>query len=220
MSRTGSSSWTEAWWSRRARPPACSKTRARSARSASSAWCSSISEAAREYSPHLEMTAVVAETVAGRRRSLDGDLDVRIDGELPDQLAVGGGTVLFVSGACFHRRREIRSLRILAAGNEVTPIAVGMPRRDVHLSLHAERLAAESETDEDSERDPLLHSYRSGFWALVPFGPVSAPELVELRVRAELDDGEIVTGEAGRMTLDPGTPRSAPSLTNGGGGKP
>ena len=75
-----------------------------------------------------------------------------------------------------------------------------MPRPDVFAALHPTLnlpLAAPIERDDDSEEDPFLMSYRSGFWAIVPFEPIDEPTSVDLVVTARLENGAVATARWG-----------------------
>ena len=74
-----------------------------------------------------------------------GGLTVRLDRELPAELAVGGGTCLFLSGSCTHPVRIVKELAISVDGAPHRTTAHGVPR------------AAVGSPD--------------GFWGFVPLGP-------------------------------------------------
>ncbi len=152
------------------------------------------------------------------RREKEAELDVRIETALPSRLAVGRGSALVVWGSCFHRRRTIRELRVGVRGGEARAVAHAMPRPDVFETFHPTLslpLAAPIERDDDSERDPFLKSYRSGFWAIVPFEPIDEPASVDLFVIARLDDGAAAETSAGRIELAPGPLEGAVETRNG-----
>jgi glycosyltransferase involved in cell wall biosynthesis len=124
------------------------------------------------------------------------DLFVRLDVELPDEVAVGAGTALFVCGWCFHPRAAVRELRFVLDGVRQPTMAHGMPRLDPFAELHpgldpyeAGALAA----DPGSVEDPELRSYASGFWGLVRIEPGAAAgrERLELWLEAALEDGRV-----------------------------
>ena len=124
-------------------------------------------------------------------------LFVRLDVELPDEVAVGAGTALFVCGWCFDPRAGVRELNFVLDGQRQPTSAHGMPRLDPFAELHpgldpydAGALAA----DPGSAEDPELRSYPSGFWGLVRIEPRAAAgrERLELGLEAELEDGRVV----------------------------
>ncbi len=119
----------------------------------------------------------------------DDELRVRLEVELPGRLAVGRGTVVFVYGSCFHRRRAVEDLRILVDGRSVEPMAQRMPRRDLYEALRGE--------------DPNGHAYRSGFWALVPFEPLDRRRTAQIRLAARLDDGSEPVADLASLELEP-----------------
>lgn len=136
---------------------------------------------------------------------------MQLDWPLPDALAVGSGTVLFVGGTCFDPDREIRALQITVGGRPQPVDAFAMPRLDLFRALHPrlDALATQAVThDPESPDDPGLHSYRSGFWALarVPGASSQACELglreaCELGLRATLAGGGEATHSLARLPL-------------------
>jgi glycosyltransferase involved in cell wall biosynthesis len=125
--------------------------------------------------------------------NLDAGLVVELDDPLPDELAVGAGTVLFVCGVCFHRAAAIRRLYVILDGVRQPVDAQRMPRLDLFRSLHPALdpyATAGVAVDPQSPEDPHLHSYRSGFWSNVVFGPApDGPR--ELVLEADLEGGGI-----------------------------
>jgi len=113
----------------------------------------------------------------------DEELEARLELELPAQLAIGLGNAVFVYGSCFHRRRRVTDLRILAEGRSIAPMAHGMPRLDLY------------------RRHP--GAYRSAFWGIIPLAPSQAGRVVELSVAATLDDGREAVADLARLELDP-----------------
>ncbi|MEK6326333.1 MAG: glycosyltransferase [Actinomycetota bacterium] len=163
------------------------------------------------------------ETLAKKKRTAhreesETELDVRLENALPSQLAVGRGNAVVLWGACFHRRQRIRELRVGVPGSEAAAIAHGMPRPDVFAALHPKLelpLPAPIDRDDDSEEDPYLRSYRSGFWVIAPFEPVDRPVSRKLGVVARLEDGTVATASLGQIELHPGPSESA--ITTGDG---
>jgi glycosyltransferase involved in cell wall biosynthesis len=152
------------------------------------------------------------ETLTSQRRTIhrqdnEAGLDVRVENALPSRLAVGRGNALVVWGSCFHRRQRVRELRVGIRGREAPAVAHAMPRPDLFAALHPTLnlpLAAPIERDDDSEEDPFLMSYRSGFWAIAPFEPIDEPASVDLLVTARLEDGGTAGISVGRIELAPG----------------
>lgn len=132
-------------------------------------------------------------------------LDVRLDHSLPRELAVGGGTAVFVSGSCFAPTAAIRSLDIVADGSARPAAAHGMPRLDLFRTLHPTLDPFDTaliDRDPGSDDDPYLRSYRSGFWGLAHFLPNDYdPHTLALRV--VLDDGRSVTEELASLASPP-----------------
>jgi hypothetical protein len=115
-------------------------------------------------------------------------VDVRLDTPLPRELAVGRGTAVFVCGTCFAAGARIDSLAFVVDGEDQPVMAAGMPRLDLLRALHPGLdpfATAGMAVDEASAEDPLLTSYRSGFWGFARIAPRegTAPRRIELRVR-------------------------------------
>jgi glycosyltransferase involved in cell wall biosynthesis len=137
----------------------------------------------------------------------EAELDVRLENILPSRLAVGGGTAMVLWGSCFHRRQRVRELRVGLRGSEAAAIAHGMPRPDLFAALHPRLelpLPTPIEHDDDSDEDPYLRSYRSGFWGIASFDPIQEPVSGELNAIARLEDGTLATASLGQIELDPG----------------
>jgi glycosyltransferase involved in cell wall biosynthesis len=103
---------------------------------------------------------------------------------LPERLAVGRGTALFVDGRCA-AGAAIESLTVRAGGREHPVTASGMPMPG--------STAAEG---------PY-------WWAIVPFEPIAAPHTLTLELAARLRDGERATARIGTIELVPELPRPA-----------
>ena len=134
----------------------------------------------------------------------DGRLEVNLDAPLPPRIAVGSGTALFIHGTCFECERPIRSLTFRVDGDEQPVPALGMPRLDYFRALHP-RLdpftTAGLLRDPDSEDDPLLHSYLSGFWGLARIAPAPSGATLELLLRAQFADGREQEAPLGRIEV-------------------
>jgi glycosyltransferase involved in cell wall biosynthesis len=131
---------------------------------------------------------------------------VQLECELPRELAVGRGTALFVCGWCFCPEAQIRSLAFVLAGAVQPVIARGMPRLDPFQALHPDLEPAATAglaTDPGSPADPLLYSYRSGFWGMVEIAPQAGGGELELSLRAELEAGGEVVAELTRIRVLP-----------------
>jgi GT2 family glycosyltransferase len=147
-------------------------------------------------------------------------LAVRLDAALPDELVVGGGTVLFIGGTCFHRDSRIKSLSLRVDGAEQSLNAHGMPRLDLFRSLHPaiDAFAVRpGHQDPSSEGDPHLHSYASGFWGTAQISPSPAPDC-RLDLVARLADGREVIARLAtltRVTQQRAKPVEAPAASDG-----
>src|SRR3954466_13182896 len=103
------------------------------------------------------------------------DLDVPLDAPLPESIAVGAGTAVFVAGWCTAPGGRLRSLEVLVDGEPQPVTASGMPRLDVVRALHPGE-------DPYAVVDP--GAYRSGFWATVRIGrPTGGEVALDLRAR-------------------------------------
>jgi hypothetical protein len=135
-------------------------------------------------------------------RAPQGDLQLGLDYPLPRTLSIGKGTALFVCGWCFSPRSRISSLAFVIDG-EVQPLmAHGMPRQDVFRALHSGLdpfEAAGMASDPGSPEDPLLRSFRSGFWGIARIWPREHDRDRELLLRAKLDDGSEGVAELARI---------------------
>ena len=118
--------------------------------------------------------------MSGSRRVPDPDpeLDVSLDIAVPERLALGRGNAIFVLGSCAHRTRRVEGLEIEVEGRRVPVAASAMPRLD-------------------------REAYRSGFWAIVPFGRRELDADVGLSVVARLAGGGERTAPLGEVRLAP-----------------
>jgi glycosyltransferase involved in cell wall biosynthesis len=132
-------------------------------------------------------------------------LDVELDAPLPRRIAVGSGTALFIHGTCFHPERAIRSLAFRVDGGDEQPVyAYGMPRLDYFRALHPGLdpfATANVSLDSESEEDPMLHSYRSGFWGLAQIAPARPGAGMDVRLRASFEGGSEDETALGRIEV-------------------
>jgi glycosyltransferase involved in cell wall biosynthesis len=158
---------------------------------------------------------VVTDKASCARPATFGDLPgsglhLGLDYPLPREIAVGRGTAVFVCGWCFSPVGRIRSLALLVEG-EVQPVmAHGMPRIDVLRALAprlGESTIPDGASDPDSSDDPLLRSYRSGFWGMARVTPRAAEGECELSLCATLEDGSEIVEEFARIRAAPGAER-------------
>jgi hypothetical protein len=120
-------------------------------------------------------------------------LAVQLDAPLPEALAVGAGTALFVCGTCFLPGRRLAGVALLVDGEEQRVMAYGMPRLDLMRA-----------TGEPA-------AYRSGFWGLARIGPRAPGATVALRLRARLAGGGEREAELARVAVEaPPEPLSGP----------
>ena len=84
------------------------------------------------------------------------------------------------------------------------PIAQRMPRAGLFRKLHPDLPrggAGSVDGDPRSQRDPELLSYRSGFWATVPIGPVDREGDVNLGIEARLANGTTASSLLGTIRV-------------------
>lgn len=145
---------------------------------------------------HLDCTTRMERVNDSDPAPFDADLFARCEGPLPSGLRAGRSNAIFCVGSCFHRRGEVRRLWIRAGGGLTEVRNRSLPRHDLFLELH--RSAAGS--------DPEDRSYRSGFWSVVPVGPLE-PGPMEIAVVAELGDGSTVAAPFAEIPIVPAPPR-------------
>jgi glycosyltransferase involved in cell wall biosynthesis len=150
----------------------------------------------------------------------DASLHIRLDTPLPETLGVGAGTALFVAGTCFSARAPIAALALVVDGDAQPVMAHGMPRLDLMRALHPGLdpfSAAGMAVDPESTEDPLLTSYRSGFWGFARVGPRAPGERVRIELRATLRDGGELTTALGEVRVAaPPAPVATPEPAPGG----
>jgi glycosyltransferase involved in cell wall biosynthesis len=127
-------------------------------------------------------------------------LEVRTETPLPSRLPAGCRTAVFLLGSCFHRRLRVRRTEIVVDGVATPAEAERMPRLDRYRA------------------DPNAHSYRSGFWAIVPVHAPPEGE-IEVAIRATLADGTSADAPVGRIPVSAEAPiepeRIAAAAPNG-----
>lgn len=119
----------------------------------------------------------------------DPDLELSLESGLPESLAVGVSTAVFIYGSCFHRRSRVDRVMVTVNGQGHRAVS-GMPRLDLFESLHPLLPPGEvtAEHDAGSVEDPEMRSFRSGFWVTAEIPAQGAPGTVRLEVEAELGD--------------------------------
>jgi glycosyltransferase involved in cell wall biosynthesis len=133
-----------------------------------------------------------------------GDLRARLETDLPPPFPTGRQGALFCAGSCFHRRRRVTGLELLVDGVAQRPTAIRMPRPDIFRAVHPgvpPAAAGSLPGDPDSDEDPELRCYRSGFWGTVTIPAHRSPRTVELGIAAHLDDGSIERATLGSLEL-------------------
>jgi glycosyltransferase involved in cell wall biosynthesis len=154
------------------------------------------------------------------RRTGETTLDVSLDLRLPRTLPVGEGTAVLCVGTCFHRHHPVRELAITVDGIRMRPTAQGMPRLDLFRSLHPTVPRDETASlprDPESQRDPELRCYRSGFWATIPIEARASPGELKLAAEARLASGTTAQAPLGTIPVVERTqPRSYEGLPAAG----
>jgi glycosyltransferase involved in cell wall biosynthesis len=110
-------------------------------------------------------------------------LEVQLDAPLPDAIAVGGGTALFVAGTCFAPGAAVEALDLVVDGVAQPVLAHSMPRLDTLRALDVQE------------------SYRSGFWGLARIAPRAGATAVTLGLRARLTGGATAEHDLARIPL-------------------
>jgi glycosyltransferase involved in cell wall biosynthesis len=140
------------------------------------------------------------------------ELQLSLDNPVPRKLPAGRATAIFCPGTCFHRHRAIDRLEIVVDGRPHRPAAFRMPRLDLFKALHPSLSIEENGAvarDPNSDADPEVRCYRSGFWATIPIEPQSRPREIEVRARALLSDGQTASAPMGRIeVVEPTAPPS------------
>jgi glycosyltransferase involved in cell wall biosynthesis len=106
------------------------------------------------------------------------ELNYGLDKALPDQLIVGRGNVLYLTGWCFHKEQSISQLEVSIYGITQAVATWSLPRSE-----------AES------------HGQRSGFWALLTVPEQKVEMTVEVELQAHLRDGRRVRVSLGQLRL-------------------
>jgi hypothetical protein len=131
----------------------------------------------------------------------DAELVVHLDRALPDHADVGRGSVLYLTGRCYHPIRSLRALWASLDGAE-------------HRVWNHSATRADVPSPDPAVDDATPNSLVSGFWAALPVPADPGPRRVRLRFRAELDDGELREIEVGSLEIRPTAVReSAPVST-------
>jgi glycosyltransferase involved in cell wall biosynthesis len=130
-------------------------------------------------------------------------LHVSLDVPLPRELRIGKGTAVFVAGTCFCPGERIAALELVVDGLPQPLSAFGMPRLDFFASLHPgldPYGAAALTEDPESDDDPELHGYASGFWGLAVVRE-SAQDRATLALRAVLASGERIEAPVATLAV-------------------
>ncbi|HLZ72522.1 MAG TPA: glycosyltransferase family 2 protein [Dehalococcoidia bacterium] len=119
---------------------------------------------------------------------------------IPETIGVGRGSVLLITGYCFHLRRKLKRVEIELNGVRHPVNAQGMPRSDIRDEFMA-RAAS-----------PELPFY-SGFWAIVPLPGTEQPMSMTINVVGRFAGGARRTLHVGTHTLTRRAPDAPQPLT-------
>lgn len=111
-----------------------------------------------------------------------------LDTLLPEELVVGRGNALYLSGWCFHTTKKISRLEVILNGMSHRVKAFRLARRDV-MDAHFPRL------------DPKGRSYRSGFWTILLIPQIEETIDASLQLKASFADGSAHVEQLGKVTL-------------------
>ncbi len=131
----------------------------------------------------LYTPASLPESAAGTE-----ELRVAVDSPIPETFVVGEGGAFFIAGWCYHSRKKLAKLEVIANGRVHALKAWGIPRPDVRAA-HFPRV------------DGRGHSYRSGFWGFVPFNKGDSGVEAQIILRATLAGGGRCEHTVGHVTL-------------------
>jgi hypothetical protein len=123
-----------------------------------------------------------------RAAQVDEAFRLGLDNPLPEELRIGKGNVLFISGWCFHTTRSVRKLEIII-GNRVHPVKIiRRARRDI-LDQHFPAL------------DPNGNSYQSGFWITIAWPQLNETFKASFQLKATFSDRSEMIETIGTVTL-------------------
>ncbi|MFL5861282.1 MAG: glycosyltransferase [Solirubrobacteraceae bacterium] len=121
-------------------------------------------------------------------------LHLTLDASLPEEIATGAGTAIFICGWCYSPNGAIRGLHLMIDGRRQPVLAHGMPRLDPFLE----------------RRHP--HAYRSGFWALPRIWPPEGEDRdLVIELVADLVGGDTASAEIGRVRVRRSPPAPEPT---------
>ncbi len=115
-----------------------------------------------------------------------GDLRLSASRPIPERLAVGGGTAIFLDGLCSHPDGPLEDLRVSVDAIDHRVLATGMP-------------ALEGSKGSDY------------WWAIVPFDAISQPRIAQLCLQARTARGTDAVGDLGTIELHPSLEISDPA---------
>ncbi|HYG81375.1 MAG TPA: glycosyltransferase [Pyrinomonadaceae bacterium] len=120
----------------------------------------------------------------------------KLDQDLSAPFAVGRGGALYLSGSCYHARRRIKRLSVVAGGH-------------AHAVVNHSLGSPELFSGQPAHGDAGGRSLTGGFWTTLAFDEINEPSRVELSLRAVLDDGESCQSPIGTLSLVPAAERQA-----------
>jgi glycosyltransferase involved in cell wall biosynthesis len=120
----------------------------------------------------------------------------KLDQNLCAPFVVGEGSMLYLSGWCYHARRRIKRLGVLVNGR-------------LHRIINHSTVNVELFSSQPPHLDKTGRSLTSGFWTTLPFHKISDPTEAELTLQAVLDNGETCQSPIGKLALLPAVERRA-----------
>src|SRR5215207_4075625 len=96
---------------------------------------------------------------------------------MPPVMAVGGGSALVVAGWLYHENARLRRLRVRLLDTATEVRTHSIPRADVYR--------------EASTQKEMRRAFASGFWCVVPIGPIAERVGTWVTLEAENTSGAV-----------------------------
>ncbi len=121
-------------------------------------------------------------------RKISNSFLFNLDTLLPEELVIGKGNALYLSGWCFHTIKKIKRLEIIFNGASYPVKRFRLARRDV-MDAYFPNL------------DPKGRSYRSGFWTILAIPQIEKTVDASLQLKASFGDRSEIVEQLGKVTL-------------------